>query len=111
MRYRSDDPLFAEYETTVTAVVAARGATLWAGPVLDRDPPGCVRMLDRVIEHPVRAGRAAAMFWRNAATWGGEVSDAPRLIERLRGLEAADPDEQVMWEIRQTVWSRRGGRA
>ena len=35
VRYRSDDPLFARYEAAVTAVVAARGATLWAGPVLD----------------------------------------------------------------------------
>ena len=28
VRYRSDDPLFARYEEAVTAVVAARGATL-----------------------------------------------------------------------------------
>ena len=27
-------------------------------------------------------GRAAAMFWRNAATWGGEVDGADALIER-----------------------------
>jgi SAM-dependent methyltransferase len=111
VRYRSEDPLFAEYEATVTAVVAARGATLWAGPVLDDDPPGCLRILDRVVEHPVRAGRAAGMFWRNAAAWADEVPDAPGLIERLRALEGADASELVMWEIRQTVWSRRGGRA
>jgi SAM-dependent methyltransferase len=109
VRYRSDDPLFVRYEAAVTAVVAARGATLWAGPVLDADPPGCDRVLDRVVEHPVRAGRAAAMFWRNAATWESEVADAPDLIERLRALEAADPAEDVMWELRQTVWVRRAG--
>jgi SAM-dependent methyltransferase len=106
VRYVSDDPLLARYEAAVTAVVAARGATLWAGPVLDQDPPGCVRILDRVIEHPVRAGRAAAMFWRNAVTWSDEVSDASELIDRLRTLEADDPDDIVQWEIRQTVWSR-----
>ena len=55
----------------------------------------------------MRAGRAAAMFWRNANAWSSEVAEAPELIERLRALEAADPDVQVMWEIRQTVWSRR----
>jgi len=109
VRYRSDDPLFARYEAAVTAVVAARGATLWAGPVLDRDPPGCVRVLDRVVEHPVRTGRAAAMFGRNATMWGSEREDAPDLIERLRAVEVADPDEYVTWELRQTVWSRRGG--
>ena len=110
VRYRSDDPLLARYEEAVTTVVAARGATLWAGPVLDHDPPGCERILDRVVEHPVRVGRAAAMFWRNAVTWGAEVADAADLIERLRAVDNADADEFVMWEIRQTVWSRRGGR-
>jgi SAM-dependent methyltransferase len=106
VRYRSDSALFARYEQAVTAVVSARGATLWAGPALDEDPPGCVRTLDRVVEHPVRAGRAAAMFWRNAVTWGDEVSGAATLIDSLRSLEAGDPDEDVMWELRQTVWSR-----
>ena len=96
VRYRSDDPLLARYEAAVTAVVAARGATLWAGPVLDADPHGCVRRLDRVVEHPVRAGRAAAMFWRNAVTWGAEVADAPFLVEHLRALEAEDPEVYVM---------------
>ena len=106
VQYHSDDPLFTRYEAAVTAVVAARGATLWAGPVLDADPPGCARILDRVVQHPVRAGRAAAMFWRNAVTWGDEVADSVQLIERLRTLEADDPDDDVQWELRQTVWSR-----
>jgi len=109
VRYRSDDPLFVRYEAAVTAVVAARGATLWAGPVLDADPPACDRVLDRIVEHPVRVGRAAAMFWRNAVTWESEVADAPDLIERLRALEASDPADDVTWELRQTVWVKRAG--
>jgi trans-aconitate 2-methyltransferase len=106
VRYVSANPLFERYEAAVTAVVAAKGATLWAGPVLDADPPGCTRILDRVVEHPVRAGRAAAMFWRNAVTWGDQVEGSAQLIEQLRTLEADDPEEIVRWEIRQTVWSR-----
>ena len=106
VRYVSEDPLFARYEAAVTAVVAARGATLWAGPALDTDPPGCARLFDRVVEHPVRASRAAAMFWRNAVTWGREVAGSDQLIEELRTLEADDPDVDVRWELRQTVWSR-----
>ena len=102
MRYRSDDPLFARYEDAVTAVVAARGATLWAGPALDADPPQCRRMLDRVVEHPVPAARAAAMFWRNAATWGGDAD----LIDELREIERADRADTVLWELRQTVWMK-----
>jgi trans-aconitate 2-methyltransferase len=102
VRYVSDDPLFARYEDAVTAVVAARGATLWAGPVLDDDPPGCRRVVDRVVEHPVAATRTAAMFWRNAVTWGG----APDLVDELRAVERANRVDTVMWELRQTVWSK-----
>ncbi len=102
VRYRSDDALFARYEEAVTAVVAARGATLWAGPALDVDPARCRRVVDRVVEHPVAATRAAAMFWRNAVTWGGD----PHLIEALQAVERAGRPEPVMWELRQTVWSK-----
>jgi trans-aconitate 2-methyltransferase len=102
--YRSDEPVFARYEDVVTAVVAARGATLWAGPALDDDPPGCRRALERVVEHPVPAARAAAMFWRNAATWGGE----PDLVAALREIERAKRADVVMWELRQTVWVKTG---
>jgi len=34
------------------------------------------------------------------------VADAAHLIEQLRTLEADDPEEVVLWEVRQTVWSR-----
>jgi SAM-dependent methyltransferase len=100
VRYRSDNNVFARYEEAVTAVVAARGATLWAGPALDTDPPDCARVIDRVVEHPVPAARAAAMFWRNAATWGGDSA----LIDALREIERGDAADVVMWELRQTVW-------
>jgi SAM-dependent methyltransferase len=108
VRYRSDDSAFARYEALVTAVVAERGSTLWAGPVLDRDPSGCARELDRVVEHPVRVGRAAAMFWRNAATFGKDDPEITELIRGFQKLEADDPAADVIWEIRQTVWSKRG---
>ena len=103
VRYCSDDPVFARYEEAVTAVVAARGATLWAGSALDTDPPRAARVLDRVVEHPVPVRRAAAMFWRNAVAWGGDAD----LIDALRAMEASETDEIMMWEIRQTAWIRR----
>jgi SAM-dependent methyltransferase len=108
VRYRSDDPLFVQYEEAVTAVVGARGGSLWAASALERDPSGCVRLIDRVVEHPVRAGHAAAMFWRNATVWGDQVAGGAELVERLRALEHADPDDVVIWELRQSAWSRRG---
>jgi hypothetical protein len=107
VRYRSAEPLFERYEESVTAVVGARGGSLWAASALDLDLPNCERLVDRVVEHPVRAGHAAAMFWRNATIWGDEVDGGAELVERLRALEHADPDDVVVWELRQTVWSRR----
>jgi trans-aconitate 2-methyltransferase len=100
IRYRTDIDVFARYERVVTDVVSASGATLWAGAALDPELPGCERALDRVVEHPVSAARAAAMFWRNAVTWGGDAE----MIEELRTLERDDGDDVVMWELRQTVW-------
>ena len=104
VRYHCDDPVFARYDAAVTAVVAARGATLWAGPALDRDPPHCRRVIDRVVEHPVPAARAAAMFWRNATTWGGETD----LVDALRAIDGANRPDPVLWELRQTVWAKTG---
>jgi SAM-dependent methyltransferase len=106
VRYRSDEPAFARYEEIVTDVVARTGATLWAASILDATPEGCSRVLDRVIEHPVPAGHAAAMFWRNAAQWGDGIPDVPGLIDHFRDLEARGADETVTWEIRQTIWLR-----
>lgn len=105
VRYRTDDPVFARYEAAVTAVVSARGATLWAGPVLDDDPPDCARVIDRVVEHPVPAAGAAAMFWRNAVTWGGDAE----LVDALRRIERDGDDDIVMWELRQTGWVKDAG--
>lgn len=106
VRYRYDDPMFERYEAAVTRVVAVRGGTLWAGDSLDAELAGCTRVLDRVVEHPVSVGRAAAMFWRNAMTWGAEVDGADELISYFRTLEAADPDDDVTWELRQVAWAK-----
>jgi len=103
LRYYGDDPVFARYEEAVTAVVAAQGANLRCGPALDADPPSCTRALDRIVEHPVRASRAAAMFWRNAVTWGGDQD----LIDELRAIDAGDHGGTVTWELRQTAWIKR----
>jgi SAM-dependent methyltransferase len=103
VRYRTTNACFVRYEAAVTAVVAASGGTLWASAALDDDPPATERAIDRIVEHAVAASRAAAMFWRNAVSWAGDTD----LIAELRAIEAADDDEVVMWELRQTAWIRR----
>jgi trans-aconitate 2-methyltransferase len=106
VRYRSEDEWFVRYEETVTAVVAAAGATLWAAPVLDHTPDACERIIDRVVENPVPATRAAAMFWRNAVQWRDRAADADSLIEHFQRAERTGGDDVVTWEIRQTAWQR-----
>ncbi len=107
MATAATNPVFARYEAMVEAVVAAHGANLRAASALDPDPPECERILDRVVEHPVRAATAAAMFWRNATVWGDDVDGAADIVDELRALEREDPDDVVTWRLRQTVWSRR----
>ena len=107
VRYRSDDPFFAKYEEIVTAVVSESGATLWAASVFDDDPPQCERVMDRVVEHPVPASRAAGMFWRNAVQWRDRTPEAAGLIQHFRAREAELDGEIVMWELRQVVFRKR----
>ena len=111
IRYRTDNADFATYEELVTGVVAATGATLWAAGILDDDAETCDRVLDRVVEHPVPASRAAAMFWRNAVQWRDRVptDTVDGLIERFRALEASGDEVPVMWELRQVAFRKRHG--
>jgi SAM-dependent methyltransferase len=109
VRYRSDDPYFREYEEAVTAVVAGAGATLWAASTFDDDPPSCDRVLDRVVEHPVPAARAAGMFWRNAVQWQDRAPRAAALIDHFQARESAGDAEMVTWELRQVVFRKRPG--
>ena len=94
VRYRSDDPVFARYEA---ARHRGRGRAR-------RHAVGRARARRRSARMPARRStasssircprpRAAAMFWRNAATWGGE----PDLVDALQEIEtrAARRDRHV----------------
>jgi trans-aconitate 2-methyltransferase len=107
--YTSDDAWFAQYEETVTEVVAATGATLWAAGALDEVPENCERVLDRVLEHPVTKARAAGMFWRNAAQWRDRTPNGDALVEHFRAVEATGSDDVVTWKMRQIVFKKRRG--
>ena len=107
VRYRSDDAYFQRYEAVVTNIVTETGARLWASNSFDQDPPGCERVLDRIVEHPVPASRAAGMFWRNAMQWRERVPDADELIAHFRTQERHGDVTTVMWEQRQVAFRRR----
>jgi SAM-dependent methyltransferase len=107
--YDSDDEWFARYEEAVTTIVAAAGSSLWAAPVLDDGPTACERVLDRVVEHPVKHRQAAGMFWRNAAHWRERTPDGDELVHHFREVEASESSETVTWRMRQTAFRKRPG--
>ena len=113
----ADDPVLADYETRVRAVVAHQGAPMTAGPLLAdlSDGPG-IRLLDnrvRVVAVPVAT--AARIYELNLASWRHDPyaaeHDAPDeldgLAAGLRDLAARAPDD-LTWGVRQLVLTRDG---
>ena len=89
VRYRSDDPLFARYEETVTAVVAATGATLWAAPALDRTTRRLrTRARPRRRTPGARGARRRDVLAQRRAMAGPNAADGDALLEHFRALEA-----------------------
>jgi hypothetical protein len=108
---------FARYERLSVGIVGARGATLYAGPIIESAtlPPDALRAVDRVIDIDLTAGEAASLFWRNLATWGPEAVDIglttdEDLAELLDHLHAREDDRTrgcFEWRQRQAVITRR----
>ncbi|HEX8803592.1 MAG TPA: class I SAM-dependent methyltransferase [Acidimicrobiales bacterium] len=92
------------YEDLVTALVAAEGGTMCAGPLLAPLGGTCV-------EHPVDAATAARLYAMNLATWGPDavargLADEPGLDELAAGLAAvqeAPGRATVLWTLRHVV--------
>lgn len=111
----SDDADFAAYEQLVRTRIDHAGAVLYAGPLIAPNLPTDLSVVvDRAITVDLTAGEAAAMFWRNLATWGhdavsvGLISESDRqgLLGRLRAREA-DPTRGVLtWTHHQFIARR-----
>ena len=68
-RIDTDDPVFHTYLAATESAVAARGATMLAGPLVRRATAGMGGVvLNRVVAHPVATSDAATMFALNLAT-------------------------------------------
>jgi SAM-dependent methyltransferase len=68
-RIATDDPVFRTYLAATARAVAARGATMLAGPLVARATTGLDSVvLDRVLEHRVATSDAATMFALNLTT-------------------------------------------
>ena len=108
----SDDPDFARYEALVRARVDGAGGIMYAGPLIVANLPGDLEVLvDRTIALDITAGQAAAMFWRNLATWGSEavaaglIADPERvaLLARLRDRDTDTTAGLFTWTHHQVI--------
>ncbi len=112
----STDADFARYEAVSRARVGAQGALLYAGGAIAAVLPFAAVevVIDRVVPLDLTAGQAAAMFWRNLATWGSDAvadgllgeDDRSALLDRL-AARVEDPTRGLFtWTHRQTVLRR-----
>ena len=98
------------------ALVAASGARMCAGPLLDslNREPALECRLAQISEVPVRESRAAAMFGMNVAAWGSRpvalgVCSQTEIDELAAGLAtlADSPGEgEITWGMHQAVYAR-----
>jgi SAM-dependent methyltransferase len=111
----SDDADFAAYERLVRGRIHHVGAIMYAGPLIAPNlPKDLMVVVDRAIPVDLAAGEAAAMFWRNLATWGhdavsvGLISESDRegLLARLRAREADTTRGVLAWTHHQVIARR-----
>ena len=102
--------VLTDYLRVVTALIAARGADMYAGRAITGcHPCGTDVMLDRLAGHDVAMSDAADMFIRNLGVWRGEAVEAgvatsgelDRLEHELTAHRDASASCPVYWDIRQ----------
>ena len=93
----TDDPTLGWYEAVVVGLVASRGADMYAGARL----PGAT-----IVELPVDARRAAAMYALNLQVW----RDDPWVVEHVANVDVlavalteVGADATVTWGLAQAV--------
>lgn len=108
----TDDPDFARYEALVRDRVDGAGGIMYAGPLIVPNLSGDLEVLvDRTRALDITAGQAAAMFWRNLATWGDQAvaarliteTDRVALLARLRDRDADTTAGLFTWTHHQVI--------
>ncbi len=116
-RIDAPDPVLAEYEERVLAVVEHQGAPMYAGPLLSGlgDGDGLVRRFDAVRLVPVPTAVAARIYGLNLEGWRHDPFararfDAADLDALAAGLAALAEGGRghVGWGVRQLVLARPG---
>ena len=112
-RIDTDDPVFHAYLAATGRAVAARGATMLAGPLVDRATAGMDGVvLNRVVAHPVATSDAATMFALNLATIrndpaaGLDAATASMLESELSVRRDDHRSGAITWQVRQVAIAR-----
>ena len=112
-RIDTDDPVFDAYLAATGRAVAARGATMLAGPLVARATAGVHGVvLNRVEAHPVVTSDAATMFALNLATIrndpaaGLDSATASMLASELSVRQADRRSGAITWQVRQVAIAR-----
>ena len=114
----TDHPVLALYEELVVALVASRGALMYAGPVLAgmRSREGWEPGRCRLVEHEVPVADAARMYGMNLPTWRNDPAitgayaqeTVDRLAKDLAALADSTGEPPVRWGLRQALFHRTG---
>lgn len=116
---RTDDPVLHHYLELVTALVAAHGTDMFAGPLVAALDPGATGRVvsSKVRRWPVAVVDAAAMFALNLSVWRSDPAVAElvagpteldRLARDLRRVAEHGARGQIRWGLRQVVLERAG---
>jgi trans-aconitate 2-methyltransferase len=117
---RTDDAALRRYLTMLASLLAARGSTLAAGPIIDRfdGGPHARKRTSEVRLHPVPVKVAAELFALNLVTWRDEPyvrdhhsqTDLDDLDAQLGELVGRSGEDMVIWGMRQTTFERASER-
>ena len=112
------DPVLERYEELVLALVASRGALMYAGPVIEAMPDGdgWRKGASRLVEHLVPVALAARMYGMNFRTWRDDPAITAVCSQDSLNTLANDLDERarstgdppVRWGLRQALLFRSG---
>jgi SAM-dependent methyltransferase len=113
---RTTNQVLARYEQMVVALIAARGAAMYAGPALEGmiSGDGWSVPASDVVAHQVPSADAAAMFALNLPAWADDpaitsrwpAADIQAVAEGLSDLTRSGATGEISWGLRQVIIER-----
>lgn len=116
---RTDVPALQHYLDLSTAQLAAQGAALFAGPLIDELDPSLLgrRVSSSLVAWPVAVATAAELFALDVSAWADDpavtsalasVEELDELGRQLGSLASAGSGGRIVWGLRHLVLERAG---